>query len=65
MHNKLIFVERDGTVHRWDVIHWIYSGSEINEMLKSVGFSDVRVSGGLDGEPYDNEATRLVIVATK
>jgi SAM-dependent methyltransferase len=65
MHNKWIFVERDGTVHRWDVIHWIYSGSEINEMLESVGFSDVRVFGGLDGGPYDNEATRLVVVATK
>ena len=65
MHNKWIFVERDGSVHRWEVIHWIYSGSEINEMLESVGFSDVRVFGGLDGGPYDNEATRLVVVATK
>ncbi len=63
--NKWIFVERDGSVHRWEVIHWIYSGSEINEMLESVGFSDVRVFGGLDGGPYDNEATRLVVVATK
>ncbi|MHA2044577.1 MAG: hypothetical protein ACW99G_07270, partial [Candidatus Thorarchaeota archaeon] len=65
MHNKWVFVERNGTVHRWDVVHWIYSGVEIKEMLEKVGFSNVLVFGGLDGSPYDNEATRLVVVATK
>jgi SAM-dependent methyltransferase len=65
MHNKWVFIERDGTVHRWDVTHWIYSGTEIKEMLESVGFSDVKVYGGLDGRDYDNEAERLVVIATK
>ncbi|MFW9925978.1 MAG: class I SAM-dependent methyltransferase [Candidatus Thorarchaeota archaeon] len=65
MNNKWIFVERDGTVHRYDVIHWIYSGAEIKEMMENVGFSDIKVFGGLDGRAYDNEAVRLVIVATK
>jgi len=65
MHNKWIFIERNGTVHRWDVTHWIYSGSEIKEMLEKVGFSDIKVYGDLDGSPYDNEAMRLVVVATK
>ncbi|MHA2027302.1 MAG: class I SAM-dependent methyltransferase [Candidatus Thorarchaeota archaeon] len=65
MHNKWVFVEKDGTVHRWDFTHWIYSGAEIKEMLEKVGFSDVKVYGGLDGRPYDNEAERLVVIATK
>ncbi|MHA2159677.1 MAG: class I SAM-dependent methyltransferase [Candidatus Thorarchaeota archaeon] len=65
MHNKWIFIERNGTIHRYDVTHWIYSGSEIKEMLEKVGFSDVHVFGGLDGRAYDNEATRLVAIATK
>ena len=65
MHNKWIFIERDGTVHRWDVIQWIYSGAEIMEMLESVGFSDVKIYGGLDGRDYDLEAERLVAIATK
>ncbi len=65
MHNKWIFLERDGTVHRFDVIHWIYSGAEIKEMLEKVGFSNIKIYGGLDGRPYDNEAARLVVVATK
>jgi SAM-dependent methyltransferase len=65
MHNKWIFIERDGTVHRWDVTHWIYSGAEIKGMLESVGFSDVQIFGGLDGRDFDNEADRLVVIATK
>lgn len=65
MHNKWVFVEKDGTVHRWDVTHWIYSGTEIKKMLEDVGFSDVKVYGGFDGRDYDNEADRLVVVATK
>jgi SAM-dependent methyltransferase len=65
MHKKWIFIQKDGTVHRWDVIHWIYSGAEIKDMLESVGFSDVKIFGGLDGRDYDNEAERLVVIATK
>ncbi|MFW9769603.1 MAG: class I SAM-dependent methyltransferase [Candidatus Thorarchaeota archaeon] len=65
MQNTWIFIERNGTTHRYNVTHWIYSGVEIREMLESVGFTDVKVYGGLDGRPYDNEAERLVVVATK
>ncbi|MFX1606656.1 MAG: class I SAM-dependent methyltransferase [Promethearchaeota archaeon] len=65
MQNKWIFIERDGTVHRWSVTHWIYSGHEMKEMLENVGFSDVKVFGGLDGRDYDIEAERLVVIATK
>jgi hypothetical protein len=60
-----MFIERDGTVHRWHVTHWIYSGTEIKDMLEKVGFSDVKIYGALDGRPYDNEAEKLVVVATK
>lgn len=65
MHNKWIFIQKDGAVRRWDVLHWIYSGAEIKDMLESVGFSDVKVFGALDGRDYDNEADRLVAIATK
>ncbi len=65
MHNTWIFIERNGFVHKWNVTHWIYSGTEIKKMLEDVGFSSVRVYGGLDGRNYDNEANRLVVVATK
>ena len=65
MHNVWTFIERDGTVNRWHVTHWIYSGKEIKEMLEQVGFSDVKVYGALDGRAYDNEAERLIVIATK
>ncbi len=65
MHNIWIFIERDGSVNKWDVTHWIYSASEIRKMLEDVGFSEVKVYGGLDGRNYDNEATRLIVIATK
>ncbi|MHA1965820.1 MAG: class I SAM-dependent methyltransferase [Candidatus Thorarchaeota archaeon] len=65
MQKKWIFILKDGTVYRWDMTHWIYSGTEVKDMLESVGFSDVKVFGGLDGRDYDNEAERLVVIATK
>jgi SAM-dependent methyltransferase len=65
MKNTWTFIERDGTVHKWNVTHWIYSGAEIKDMLESVGFTDVKVYGALDGRAYDNEAERMVVVATK
>ncbi|MFX1483653.1 MAG: class I SAM-dependent methyltransferase [Promethearchaeota archaeon] len=65
MNNLWIFIERDGTVHRHKVVHWLYSATEITRMLQQAGFREVEVYGGLDGRPYDNEASRLVTVATK
>jgi len=65
MHNIWTFIERDGSVNRWDVTHWIYSANEIKKMLEQVGFSDVKIFGALDGRAYDNEAERQVVVATK
>ena len=65
MSNLWIFIERDGTVHRNKVIHWIYYATEIVAMLEQVGFSNIVVYGGLDGRPYDNEANRLIAISTK
>ncbi|MHA3963304.1 MAG: class I SAM-dependent methyltransferase [Candidatus Thorarchaeota archaeon SMTZ1-45] len=65
MHNTWIFIERNGSINKWDVTHWIYSATEIKKMFEDVGFSDVKIYGGLDGREYDNEATRLVVIGTK
>jgi SAM-dependent methyltransferase len=45
--------------------HWLYSSSELKSLLQSVGFGSIEIYGGLDGSPYDNSATRLVVVARK
>jgi hypothetical protein len=42
----------------------LYAGGELQELLRSVGFADVRLAASLDGEtPYDQSARRLVCVA--
>jgi SAM-dependent methyltransferase len=44
---------------------WVYSGRELRELLARTGFANVELFGGLDGGPYDINASRLVAVARK
>lgn len=55
----------DGGLKEYNTSHWIYSAKELQDMLKRVGFSSVEAYGNYDGEPYDEEAKRLVIIAEK
>ena len=43
----------------------LYSAVELKELLKQCGFSHVDIYGSLAGEPYDQNAKRLVVVARK
>jgi SAM-dependent methyltransferase len=43
----------------------LYSASELKAMMLAAGFSKAQVYGSLDGKPYDHEAKRLIVVATK
>jgi SAM-dependent methyltransferase len=43
----------------------LYSGSELECLMGSIGFSDIRLLGDLDGRPYDLKARRLVAVGRK
>ncbi|HPQ68317.1 MAG TPA: methyltransferase domain-containing protein [bacterium] len=47
------------------VEHRLYSAVELKTLLLDVGFGAVKVFGNLDGGPYNHNAQRLVIVATK
>ncbi len=58
-------IVRDDAWEEFTLSLRLYSGTEITALLRDVGFSDVRLYGGLDGTPYDHEAKRLVAVATK
>jgi len=55
----------DGDVQSFTVSHRLYSAYELSELLGRVGFSDVAAYGDLEGEPYDTDAERLVVVAQK
>jgi uncharacterized protein YkwD len=59
-----MIVRGDG-VKRYRFSHTVYSGRELRERLEETGFSGVMLYGNLEGAPYDQDATRLVIVARK
>ncbi|HUA36488.1 MAG TPA: class I SAM-dependent methyltransferase [Candidatus Binataceae bacterium] len=43
----------------------LYSGAEVETLLRSAGFTKVELYGGLSAKPYDQSAQRLIAVATK
>lgn len=57
-------VVRDGKRESFRVRQRLYSGTELRDLLRAVGFVRVALSGALDGKtPYDESAKRLVAVA--
>jgi SAM-dependent methyltransferase len=64
MENRWLLI-RDGQVREQRLGHRLYSASELKALLRSVGFSEARAFGNLAGDPYDHQARRLVILATR
>ena len=56
----------DGAGRReFDWLLRLYSGAELDALLRRAGFTSVDLHGSLAGAPYDHEARRLVAVARK
>jgi SAM-dependent methyltransferase len=51
--------------HDFELTLHLYSAAELKAMLFAAGFSEVVAYGSLGGKPYDQEAQRLAVVATK
>ncbi len=62
--NRCIMFD-DNQKKEYKFTHWIYSASELSELLYKCGFSNVTIYGSLDGEAYDDKAERLIAVAVK
>jgi len=43
----------------------VYSGRELESLLRRAGFRDVSLHGSLNGNPYDHDAERLIAVGRK
>lgn len=43
----------------------LYSAGELKAMMLAAGFGKTQAYGSFDGEPYDHEAKRLIVMATK
>lgn len=63
--NRWITIKTDGTRTDYVLEHRLYSAKELLTLLSDVGFSSFNVYGSLQGIPYDQNAKRLIIVATK
>ena len=62
--NRWIVI-KDGQRRDFAIGHRLYDGAGLRAMLLDVGFESVFLFGGLDGEPYDTSARRMVAVALK
>ena len=56
---------RGEKVKRFQFHHTLYSGLELRERMESVGFTDVKLYGNLDGDPYGPGTPRLIAVGGK
>ncbi|PSG98830.1 MAG: hypothetical protein BRC29_01745 [Nanohaloarchaea archaeon SW_7_43_1] len=62
--NTWIKVENGETAeYTWE--QRLYAASELEQMLKQVGFSEVDFYGNVEGEDFDDEADRLIVLAKK
>ncbi len=64
MENRWIML-RGQERREFTISHWLYSASELTDLLKECGFAAVDVFGDLGGAPYDHAASRLIAVAHK
>jgi len=64
VHSQWILL-KDGRYRSWEFEHWVYSGAELKDMLRTAGFKDVKLYGDFEGAPYGVEAKRLIAVARK
>jgi len=63
--NRWLLIRPDGT--RYESRHElrVFSGQELEAILREAGFASVRILGSYAGVPYDHNAPRLVALATK
>ncbi len=59
------YLIRNGRARRFTLHLRIYSGQELRERMERVGFTDVKLYGSLNGEPYGRGVHRLVAVGRK
>ncbi|MHC4428784.1 MAG: class I SAM-dependent methyltransferase [Planctomycetota bacterium] len=51
--------------HEHELVLRHYSAAELIDLLERCGFVEARAFGSLEGEPYDQDAKRLVVVAKR
>lgn len=56
---------RGEQVFRREYQHYVYTAAELTSMLQQAGFEQIRCYGSFQGDDYDLDAERLILVAEK
>jgi SAM-dependent methyltransferase len=59
------FVIKDGKAEVFYFDLRLYSGTEMKQLLNQAGFTEMKLYGDLEGNPFDHEKNRLCVVARK
>jgi len=62
--NEWLLIQGD-QVFRRSYQHYVYTPVELSQMCFKAGFKNIEIYGSLNGDEYDLESDRLVIVAEK
>jgi len=62
--NEWIFL-KGNRARRFKFHQTVYSGQELKDLLRQTGFTEVKLYGDLDGQPFGPDSPRLVAVARK
>ncbi len=54
-----------GHTEEWSFTHRLFAATELVSLVCEAGFQSVKTYGDLQGNPYDNTARRLVVVAKR
>ncbi|MBN2650999.1 MAG: class I SAM-dependent methyltransferase [Spirochaetales bacterium] len=63
--NRWMIIDEKGHKLDYKFSHRLFSSFEIKTLLAEAGFDQIKVYGNLDGDKYDNNASRLIAVAKK
>ena len=56
---------KEGAAKSFNFHHTIYSGRELKDRMQQAGFKTIKTYGDLDGDPYDQNAKRLILLGRK
>ena len=63
--NRWLFLEKDGELREFSFSQRIFSALELAQMLYKAGFDSIDIYGSWQGDPYDNNAERLIVIGWK
>lgn len=66
IHTKWTFISpQEKNINEYKSTIRLYSAAELESKLKKIGFSQIEIYGSFEGDPYNEEAERTLVIAQK